>query len=565
MTNVVPPLVSPTINIGNITSNLTGSINNTSANVNISNLNVGQQITIQINPQNLTQTGNNFLFHLDLSLPDVNGKHQTITVPVEFTQQLKLPSQPLEMQIRITAQTPQKTDFRVISIDGKPVSTLVMPLAKQDISSSMTSAVVNNISQSTVNIQKHPLLPLKLLPLIEQSLTSSIQISQSQISEFIQLLPDFRIKTEITNFEIHSQNQQLPINITNNNVPQLPVDIANKLESMVKNLFQNIVANSPNRNMQIPFTDVLSAPVSQSYEGVPSSPIYSSIEQLLQQLIGRELPAQVIEKGELKVLQTPFGEIVPEIPLKMEVGEQLLLRISELIIPKEDNKTAKISTPITNKIIEIIKPLQEQITPEVYSALVEKIPADNTKMLSNIISFLKAAADENINTWLGNEITDNLRLSGSKVQESLNQLESLLIGRKEENSQWRIIEVPFYDTENLRQIRVAMRKYTKEDNSRSSKRTKHDVSRFVIDTTFTVLGAFQFDGFSIAKDKRFDLIIRTEKDIGKDFCSQIMHLFRSSLSAVDYAGNIQINIKEKFIKLCDNNTENTILQDGLYI
>lgn len=87
----------------------------------------------------------------------------------------------------------------------------------------------------------------------------------------------------------------------------------------------------------------------------------------------------------------------------------------------------------------------------------------------------------------------------------------------------------------------------------------------MVDTSFTVLGGFQFDGFSLPAEKRFDLIIRTEKEIDNDFCAQIMQLFRTSLSAVDYAGNIRINIKEKFIKLCEDEPEKTILQDGIFI
>ena len=79
------------------------------------------------------------------------------------------------------------------------------------------------------------------------------------------------------------------------------------------------------------------------------------------------------------------------------------------------------------------------------------------------------------------------------------------------------------------------------------------------------MGGFQFDGFSLPAEKRFDLIIRTEKEIDNDFCAQIMQLFRTSLSAVDYAGNIRINIKEKFIKLCEDEPEKTILQDGIFI
>ena len=549
MTNFVPPLNQPTIDIGNNTTTINGSINTPPTE--LGNLSIGQQVNVQINPQSIVQIGNKLLLNIDFSLPDMNGEPQIITTSAEIPSSIKLPTQPAEMQIRVNTHNPQKLEFRIINIDGKPVSSLLN--STSDIKSSLQTStnIPTNVTSSSLNVQKHPLLPLRIQPLLEQSIKLP-QISQPQISEFLQNWQNVQMKTEIV--------QVLQSSYSNNSiVPQtsfaeLAPDISNKINSIIKNIL-------PKTNSVVSNNEQVLAPTIQLTE-----PVRVSIEQTLQQLVGKEFPAQVSNKGELKVLQTPLGEIIPELPLKLEVGEQLIIKISELIFPKENSKNILQESPsMGNQILEIIKPLQRQIKPEIYALLIEKIPADNAKMLSNIISFLKAAGNENITEWLGSEITDNLRLSGAKGQEALTQLENLILGRKEENSQWRIIEVPFYGGESLSKILVAIRKYTdKENNSRSSSR-KPDVSRFVIDTSFTALGAFQFDGFAIAKDKRFDLIIRTERDISDDFCSHIMQLFRSSLSAVDYAGNIRINIKEKFIKLCEDNNDTTVLPNGLYI
>ena len=110
-----------------------------------------------------------------------------------------------------------------------------------------------------------------------------------------------------------------------------------------------------------------------------------------------------------------------------------------------------------------------------------------------------------------------------------------------------------------------MRRFKEGEYAGNRNRNKAGAARFVVDTSFTVLGGFQFDGFSLPAERRFDLIIRTEKAVGEDFCAQIMQLFRHSLAAVDYAGNIRINIKEKFIKLCEDEPEDTILRNGIFI
>ena len=87
----------------------------------------------------------------------------------------------------------------------------------------------------------------------------------------------------------------------------------------------------------------------------------------------------------------------------------------------------------------------------------------------------------------------------------------------------------------------------------------------MVDTNFTRLGAFQFDGFSIAKEHRFDLIIRTERSVGNDLCANIMQLFKTTLNDVGYVGNIKINLKENFIKISENNTEDKFLSQDLFI
>ena len=186
-------------------------------------------------------------------------------------------------------------------------------------------------------------------------------------------------------------------------------------------------------------------------------------------------------------------------------------------------------------------------------------------MLSNIMTFLKATGEGKIESWLGQDVVDSLRLSGPEGQKALARLEDMIIGRREDNTQWRIIEIPFYGAENLSRIQIAVRRFGKDGRHQQSSPKGKGAARFVVDTSFTALGGFQFDGFSLPQERRFDLIIRTEKEIDTDFCTEIMNLFRKSLSEVDYAGNIRINIKEKFIKLCDDEPEPPLLQDGIYI
>ena len=78
------------------------------------------------------------------------------------------------------------------------------------------------------------------------------------------------------------------------------------------------------------------------------------------------------------------------------------------------------------------------------------------------------------------------------------------------------------------------------------------------------MGKFQFDGLAIEEKRRFDLIIRTEKQLEDDIYSHIMRLYRTTLENLNYAGTIKINLKENFIKPWeDDTTEN--LGRGIFV
>ena len=82
-----------------------------------------------------------------------------------------------------------------------------------------------------------------------------------------------------------------------------------------------------------------------------------------------------------------------------------------------------------------------------------------------------------------------------------------------------------------------------------------------METEFSKLGKFQFDGFSKAKSRSFDLIIRTSVKISDDFCSNIINLFKKSLYDLNYSGTIKINMVENFINFNDE----AVVTEGVYI
>lgn len=559
MTNLVPPLNVTLPEGGSTGSGVTAGIETPEGGM--GNLNLGQQINLQIKPQTLQTLTGKLLVSIDLGLGrGENAGNANTTVTMDLPPQVQLPEQASQIQARVVAKTSQRIDVRLISVDDQKIENFLSatPSKTNMPISSPTVAVVKTIG----NLQDVALVPLRLQPLLAREL-SAMGVGNAEIRQLSNLIENLSLKPEIV--ETASQS--------NTPVSPQPTTMAQSLPEVIRNLaatLKPLLETSLPQNNSAVYSTPPSGAEAKLSQGLPEK-IIETIKNFFENVpAGRELTAETALRGDKVVLRTPLGEILPEVPLKIAVGEKFSLRFSELLglerEPKINQKSAGVTAqPLGSKLSEILSPLQTQVAPKIYNAIIEKIPAHNSKMLSNIMTFLKAAGEGKIESWLGQDVVDSLRLSGPEGQKALARLEDIIIGRREDNTQWRIIEIPFYGAENLSRIQVAVRRLGKDGRHQQSSPKGKGAARFVVDTSFTVLGGFQFDGFSLPHERRFDLIIRTEKEIDTDFCTEIMNLFRKSLSEVDYAGNIRINIKEKFIKLCDDEPEPPLLQDGIYI
>ena len=192
-----------------------------------------------------------------------------------------------------------------------------------------------------------------------------------------------------------------------------------------------------------------------------------------------------------------------------------------------------------------------------------KIPQQNNRILSNMINFQRAAEQKDISLWLGQELVSEIKTLEGKGSETLQQLNQFMNASVKENVAWRTVEIPFFDGNQLGKIAVSVKKSDADEEQENQPKNSSKGQRFLVDTDFSLLGKFQFDGFTIAKERRFDLVIRTSKRMEKDFCSEIMNLFKTSMYNVGYAGTIKINQQEKFINI--EETTDKQLTDGIYI
>ena len=312
----------------------------------------------------------------------------------------------------------------------------------------------------------------------------------------------------------------------------------------------------------------------------------------ISKLSGRPLPAATVVRPEIGLtsFKTPLGEFVSATPLRLDNQLPVELVIKTVTLPPafQDGKTETadplaasarliedlaampslpktpgnaVSVPVT-KLLDLLKPLN--LPSETMAAVVAKLPAGDARMLANLVNYVKASVHGDIRQWLGPELVEQLSLSGQEGREALQQLTTVLTASARETPLWRIVEIPFYTGENLEKIRLAVKKTEDEEEDAAERPNRRSGTRFVVDTNFTRLGRFQFDGYSLAREKRFDLIIRTERFVGNDLCANIMRIFKNTLHEVDYVGTIKVNVKENFIKIGEDMPEET-LATGIFI
>ncbi len=366
-------------------------------------------------------------------------------------------------------------------------------------------------------------------------------------------------------------------------------------------------------------------------------PLPKDVLTVLQSFSGKEIPAVVQTKGEgnIPVLSTALGDVLPETPLKMPVGTPVMLQIGNITekpvfnnveaelpiakaaepmpvaeenikLPAELTETGFKSQPqapieeLLTKLSDILPPeklpiaakaLPDILRPdgkEIFSvssremppllkvlepiisdaqavqSIVNKLPAVNNKLLSNIVGFVKAAESGEVKDWLGNTTVDRIVAKGAEGTETLSRLTQYVTTNVREGVVWRTVEIPFWG-EGISMVKLAVKKKKQDKDSDNQPSPHKKEARFVLETEFSKLGKFQFDGFSVVNERRFDLIIRTSKMLPDDFCAHVVNLFKTSLHAVDYHGNIKLNLKENFIKIADDEPDNISIKDGLYI
>ncbi len=485
-----------------------------------------------------------------------DGEGSEIPLTLKLDQNLRLPvGEKLPVLARVVKNEDGVLSFRLTNINNQKPSAFLAPAAAGEAKPSLPPLLI----QTNESFKALSLSPLPLAKALD-SLAAAVKLP----------LP---VRKALS---AQWQDWQLPIS------PKAVVSAT-------------IPADNPSLPGQIKqlMNDFAASPLAENASPAAVRGLAVQIHEALQSLGGQTLLADFPEET-VPLLQTSLGKTVAEVPVKLPPGQRLLLEISPLPelkpmaeMPLEgllnSERLLQQLKPLSSLFEAVLKPaehnissadasLWKQLTAPLPAAenttllghLASKIPAPGPDMLLNLHQFAKAAASDDLSAWLGKELLQELGQKGSSGQEVLLRLSDFLTTAHREGPTWRVIEIPFFGGEGLSKIRLAVKKNDGEDERRPGRNKGKGGTRFIVDTSFSRLGKFQFDGFSVPVERRFDLIVRTGKELGEDLAANIFRLFKQTLHDVDFVGTINLNVKEKFIKVVEDE-KNECLAEGIYI
>ena len=377
-------------------------------------------------------------------------------------------------------------------------------------------------------LQKPNLTPIKIQNFVEQTI-KDVPLDRNVKQQIMQIAKDIDVSLKSIGGQITNG-----VNIEN-----------------LQNIIKETIANSQN------FTE-----------------LKTNLRQVFESLLSKQLPGEISNKiDQLYVVKTPLGETYFSSEVKIPLFQKVILDINSQIsafdqkikiadallknILPDYKASPDINVMMQDGSLKHLVEIIQNADVKIIEMLMSKLPFQNDNLLENIYNLYKGVISKDIAQWLGHENVKELITDDINGQKYINDLTKMLHSSLKETPSWKIVEMPFFDGSQLSAIKIAIKK----DKQQKEKAKKENVTRFVVETEFSKLGKFQFDGFSKAEKRSFDLIIRTSAKISDDFCSNIINLFKKSLYALDYYGSIKINMVENFINFNDE----MVVTEGVYI
>jgi len=253
------------------------------------------------------------------------------------------------------------------------------------------------------------------------------------------------------------------------------------------------------------------------------------------------------------ILYTPLGVMITDEKLSLIAGQKIKLQIipNKIRIPTDITPELRVSDYFnfrewTNleKMIEEIRTTQHSINME---SIISKIPKPDNKMTAKMLFFLQALKGASIKNWLGIDNSIFLEKTNPDLFKQLDE-DFLILSRnliEPGTNEWRTTIIPIMNGLGLDHFQF----HTQDQSFHKENHADKKGARFIIDLELSHLGRIQIDGLTRKKNKNFDLIIRSERDLGDQIKKKINTIYLNFTKIMTFSGQISFQVSKKFAEI----------------
>ena len=254
-----------------------------------------------------------------------------------------------------------------------------------------------------------------------------------------------------------------------------------------------------------------------------------------------------LSNGSITLLDTPVGRLA--LDQRLDLAPGTLVSLERLDAPSGNAPTANAQAlsspalgsdwPALNDALQTL----ERVAPGLASQLRADLTPSTAPRLAATLLFFVGVLNGDAN-WPSDSIAAALAGAGradlrNRLQKDLGELRRL--GGEQAKGDWRVLTLPLMDEGSVQPLRLYVRR--DPENETPQQRAERG-SRFVLDLDMSRLGALQLDG--LVRKGRFDLVLRSHEPMAADIKSDMATIFRNSLAASGFNGDIAFVATARF-------------------
>lgn len=258
--------------------------------------------------------------------------------------------------------------------------------------------------------------------------------------------------------------------------------------------------------------------------------------------------------GGRTLLQTPIGLLSLDAGPELAAGSRVLLETvgppqpPAAIAPSEVQALRGGPAPGWSTFSDAVAVLQKA-DPAAAAALVERLPDFGPQFVPNMITWIAAASTGDMRSWLGDRTIKALEKAGrsdliERLEGDMGEMRAS-VTLPQTSSAWQTVILPLFFGQQVERVRVTVRR-TRGDDEEEGR--DEEGTRFLVDIDMSRLGALQLDGLIKRQAKRFDLIVRSRRELPDQIQHDIGSIFARSLEGLGMTGGAVFKAAVAFVE-----------------